>query len=136
MTAAALCSAASARLSPVRVVVGDDRLDGALLRVLLREHGVDVAAVCATLGELLVACGRERPAVVVLDLGLHLSRSIRYSLVTEDAVALVREATGAAVLVCTGRDDRDTRESLHNVPHILKPATPEALARRIREVLP
>jgi hypothetical protein len=120
---------ASMRLDGVKVLVVDDELDMRdFLSVSLRQYGADVTAL-ASVGEAVEALEREKPDVLVSDIGMP----------GEDGYALIRKVRAlgperggqvpAAALTGFAQDEDTTRVlSAGYQVHLPKPVEPSQLA--------
>jgi PAS domain S-box-containing protein len=120
----------SMRLDGVKVMVVDDELDMRdFLSVSLRQYGADVTAL-ATVGEAVAALEREKPDVLVSDIGMP----------GEDGYALIRKVRAlgpdrggqvpAAALTGFAAGDDTTRVlSAGYQVHLPKPVEPSQLAQ-------
>jgi CheY-like chemotaxis protein len=118
------------RLDGVKVMVVDDELDMRdFLSVSLRQYGADVTAL-ATVGEAVAALEREKPDVLVSDIGMP----------GEDGYALIRKVRAlgpdrggqvpAAALTGFAAGDDTTRVlSAGYQVHLPKPVEPSQLAQ-------
>jgi signal transduction histidine kinase len=121
---------ASVRLDGVKVLVVDDELDMRdFLSVSLRQYGADVTAL-ASVGEAVEALEREKPDVLVSDIGMP----------GEDGYALIRKVRAlgperggqvpAAALTGFAQDEDTTRVlSAGYQVHLPKPVEPSQLAQ-------
>ncbi|PYQ01478.1 MAG: histidine kinase [Acidobacteria bacterium] len=122
--------ASSVRLDGVKVMVVDDELDMRdFLSVSLRQYGADVTAL-ASVGEAVAALEREKPDVLVSDIGMP----------GEDGYALIRkvralgperggQVPAAALTGFAAGDDTSRVLSAGYQVHLPKPVEPSQLAQ-------
>ena len=117
-------------MSGTAVVIEDDEAIGALVGTYLEQAGFDV--VRESSGERGVeAVDRQRPRVVVLDLGLPDADGF-------DLCRRLRETGDVPILIVTARDeevDRVIGLELGADDYITKPFSPRELVARVRAVL-
>jgi len=123
-------NASSVRLDGVKVMVVDDELDMRdFLSVSLRQYGADVTAL-ASVGEAVAALEREKPDVLVSDIGMP----------GEDGYALIRkvralgperggQVPAAALTGFAAGDDTTRLLSAGYQVHLPKPVEPSRLAQ-------
>jgi DNA-binding response OmpR family regulator len=117
-------------VSGVALVIEDDEAISALVGAYLEQAGFDVVRECTGEGGL-DAAGRQKPRVVVLDLGLP----------DFDGFELCRRLRGDAdvpILILTARDeeaDRIIGLELGADDYVTKPFSPRELVARVRAVL-
>src|SRR5438034_1665057 len=107
------------------LVIEDDPVAHAALQARLEANGYIVARV-ADAASALTVVNRERPDLILLDLGLPAGDGF---LVVE-RLRKIKAFAAIPVLVITGRSDAETRkrvEALGVPPVLLKPVPPEAL---------
>jgi DNA-binding NarL/FixJ family response regulator len=116
---------------PIRVVVVDDEPDVLLLlRLQLRNEGVEVVAVAEDGAEAIRVCRELRPDAVVMDLLMAGVNGF------EAIATLQREVPETAVVAYSAVAGERVRSEMEkaNVPLVLKSGRPTALVNALREV--
>ena len=115
------------------LVIEDDAVTRADLEARLAASGYVVAR-AADAASALTVVNRERPDLILLDLGLPAGDGF---LVLE-RLRKIKELSAIPVLVITGRSDAETRkrvEAMGVAPLLAKPVTTEVLLAAIRSAL-
>jgi DNA-binding NarL/FixJ family response regulator len=116
---------------PIRVVVVDDEPDVLLLlRLQLRNEGVEVVGVAEDGAEAIRLCRDLRPDAVVMDLLMAGVNGF------EAIATLQREVPETAVIAYSAVAGERVRSEMEkaNVPLVLKSGRPTALVNALREV--
>lgn len=116
---------------PIRVVVVDDELDVLLLlKIQLRNEGVEVVGVAEDGAEAIRLCRELRPDAVVMDLLMGGVNGF------EAIAALRRDLPGTALVAYSAVAGERVRSEMEraNVPLVLKSGRPTALVNALREV--
>lgn len=112
------------------LVVDDEPQIRRLLRTTLERGGYDVAE-AASAADALRVVGIERPALVVLDLGLPDRDGL-------ELIALLRTRSKAAIVVVSARDDTEQKVAALDLgadDYVTKPFDTEELLARVRTTL-
>src|SRR5216110_3840300 len=115
------------------LVIEDDPVARADLQARLKAQGYTVA-LAADAASALTVVNRERPDVILLDLGLPAGDGY---LVLE-RLRKIKTLAAIPVLIITGRSDAETRkrvEAMGVAPVLVKPVQTEALLAAISEAL-
>src|SRR5690242_15034160 len=115
------------------LVIEDDAVTRADLEARLAASGYVVAR-AADAASALTVVNRERPDLILLDLGLPAGDGF---LVLE-RLRKIKDLSGIPVLVITGRSDAETRkrvEAMGVAPLLAKPVTTEVLLAAIHSAL-
>ncbi len=116
---------------PIRVVVVDDEPDVLLLlKLQLRNEGVEVVAVAEDGASAIRLCHEHRPDAVVMDL-------LMGGVTGFEAIAtLQRDLPGTALVAYSAVAGERVRSEMEraNVPLVLKSGRPTALVNALREV--
>ena len=115
------------------LVIEDDPVARTDLQARLKAQGYDVA-LAADAASALTVVNRERPDVILLDLGLPAGDGY---LVLE-RLRKIKTLAAIPVLIITGRSDAETRkrvDAMGLAPVLVKPVDTEALLAAIRSAL-
>lgn len=116
--------------APLRVVVVDDEPDVLLLlRIQLRNEGVDVVGVAEDGAEAVRLCKELEPDAVVMDLLMRGMNGF------EAIATLQRELPGVGIVAYSAVAGEIVRSEMErmNVPLVLKSGTPQRLIEALRE---
>jgi len=115
------------------LVIEDDPVARADLQARLKAQGYDVA-LAADAASALTVVNRERPDLILLDLGLPAGDGF----LVLDRLRKIESFAAIPVLVITGRSDAETRERVKAMgvaPILAKPVQTEALLAAIATAL-